>query len=81
MVKNLQSIKYSANFSTFKKIVILIIITCLVFGGLSPTINSIILDNNNGSKNGDNNEDPEMKKTGTDDNVVAIASFPIPGKT
>ena len=75
MVKNSRSNRSFSNFSTFKKIVILIIIACLIFGGLSPTINSIILDNNNGSKNGDDNEDDEMKKTGTEDYVVAVASF------
>ena len=72
MVGNLEKYRFLSNLPTGKKIIILIIICCLVLGGLSPTIHRIII-NDNSNKNGNN--DPEYKKTGVEDDVVAIASF------
>jgi hypothetical protein len=63
--------------SKVKIILILIIICCLILGGLSPTINSILIYNNKETLKVDydkkNNE--EYKETNYDNDVWATASF------
>ena len=62
--------------SKSKKIVILIVTCCLVLGGISPTINSILIKNNNETlKDDDNKTNSDYKKTNYDDYVTAFASF------
>ena len=60
-----------------KIILILIIVGCLILGGLVPSINSILINNNNEALKDDYNKkhEDEYKKTGIDDDVRAYASF------
>ena len=59
-----------------KKIVILSVTFCIVLGGLSPTINSIFIkDNNETFEDDDSINNSEYKKTNYDDHVTAHASF------
>ena len=63
--------------SKVKIIIILIIVGCLILGGLVPSINSILINNNNEALKDDYNKkhEDEYKKTGIDDDVRAYASF------
>ena len=66
-----------SNFTKVKIILILVIVGCLILGGIVPTINSIIIFNNNEASKDDYNEkqNEKYKKTGIDDDVRAYASF------
>ncbi len=62
--------------SKSKLFIILIITCCLILGGISPTINSFLIKNNNETFKDDYNKaDPNYKKTNYDDDVRAFASF------
>jgi hypothetical protein len=65
------------NLSIFKVVFILIVVSCLVLAGFTPTFNSIFINNKSGFlniKNEKGNED-EYKKTSSSDDVWAHASF------
>jgi len=67
--------------SKSKKIVILIVTCCLVLGGISPTINSIIIKNEDLKNNDqiyeddDDKTNSDYKKTNYENQVFARASF------
>ena len=74
--KVIKKIKAGVLFIKNKKIVILIVTSCLILGGLSPTINSFLIKNNNETyKHNYNQTDPDYKETNYDDDVIAVASF------
>lgn len=77
MRDSLKKPRWMFNLSKSKKIVILIVTCCLILGGISPTINSILIKNNNETVKDDYNKknDEDYKKTGYDDDVIAFASF------
>jgi len=74
MIKYFKKLFYSI-LSTDKKIIILIISFCVIIGCLTPTINSVIVEDNNGFLEEKKNKEPEFKQTDIDENVIAYASF------
>ena len=80
MKGNSKKSRWTLHLSKAKIILVLIIICCLVLGGLSPTIDSILINNRYGAFKDDYSEeiDGKYKATGPpydDDDVVAFASF------
>jgi len=68
--------KRAVGSSKLKIIVILIVICCLVFGGLTPTFNSILINNFEDLTEDNKENDEKFKETSMDDDDVwAIASF------
>jgi plastocyanin len=78
--------KRAVGSSKIKIIVIIIVICCLVFGGLTPTFNSILINNDEDLTKNNKENDEEIKKSSMDDDVWAIASlywkprYPDPGE-
>jgi PKD repeat protein len=74
----LKKSKWKLSLSKAKIPLVLIIICCLILGGLSPKINSILINNNDETFKDDynkKNNNEEYKQTGIDNQVIAFASF------
>jgi len=68
------------------KVIIILVVSCLLIGGLSPNINSLIINDSNETNDNDKSEpENEMKKSGYYDNDIYASftwnpKYPDPGE-
>ncbi len=75
MINYLKKPNFFSKLSNGKKIIILIISCIIVLGGLTPSINSLIINNKKPYQDDVNNDNSDIKKTELENEVIAYASF------